>query len=79
MKQVCEESCQDHYSASHFEKQSAHKYWVRKCDEVLREDFNKLWIITRLIVFDDCNKTTRFLESLFQLIIINPFLMIKLP
>lgn len=51
-----------------------HHYWVRKGDEVLKEDFNNLWIITRLFVFDNLKEITSFLEDMFQVkIIINPF------
>ena len=46
--------------------QSATQYWVIKNSEVLKEDFDNLWIISRLFAFEDWKKIRKTLEDLFQ-------------
>lgn len=48
-------------SVEHFEQQ----YWVRKSDDILKEDFNYLWVLPSLFVFDDWKDISTFLEDLF--------------
>lgn len=55
------------------EKQSSNLFWVHKNIEVFKEDFNNLWIISRLFVFDNWKEIKQTLEEWFNSkLIINP-------
>ena len=55
-------------------KQPEKKFWVRKNEDILEEDFNNLWVLNRLFFFDDWKDIKLYLEDLFQVkISINPF------
>lgn len=46
-----------------------------KSDDILEEDFNNLWVLTRLFLLDEWKDISTFLEDLFQVKInINPLL-----
>lgn len=55
-----------HSSVLAFEKQSLQKFWVRKNKEVFKENFNNLWVLSRLFVFDDWKDIAKFLEELYK-------------
>lgn len=68
---------QESLSTSHLENLNTHQYWVRKSDDVLREDFNNLWIISRLFVFDDWKEITSFLQDFNNFIPLFFFLFVR--
>lgn len=53
--------------------QSMESFWIQKNSEVFKENFNNLWVISRLFVFNDWMEITKTLEELFQTkVIIHP-------
>uniref|UniRef100_A0A9I9EG90 Uncharacterized protein n=1 Tax=Cucumis melo TaxID=3656 RepID=A0A9I9EG90_CUCME len=46
--------------------QSTTQHWVIKNPKVLKEDFDNIWIISRLFAFDDWKKIRKTLEDLLQ-------------
>lgn len=54
-------------------KQSINSSRIQLNDEVLQEDFNNLWIGSRLFEFDDWKEIAKVLEEMFNTkVIINP-------
>ena len=48
------------------------KQWVRESNNVIQEDFNDLWIINKLFIFDEWIQISQLLEDRFQVkVIIN--------
>jgi len=47
------------------EIQSMESFWIQKNPEVFKENFNNLWVISRLFVFNDWMEITQTLEELF--------------
>lgn len=63
---------QSNSSAFH-NKQSTYLGWIRKEKEVFKEDFENLWVVSRLFAFDEWKDIVSFLEGLYQTkISINP-------
>ena len=53
--------------------QSEKHFWVRKNEDTLQENFNNLWVLNRLFIFDDWKDIALYLEELFQVkISLNP-------
>lgn len=66
-------SSQAHSYVSVPDRQSMVQYWVQKNNEVLKEDFNNLWIVSRLFQFNNQKEIASTLEVYFQIkVIINP-------
>lgn len=58
---------------SRFEKQNKAALWIQKDHEVIQEDFNNLWIISRMFVFNEWKEIKKAVENfLQQKVIINP-------
>lgn len=54
-------------------KQSINSSQVQLNEKVLQEDFNNLWVISRLLEFDDWKEIAEVLEEMFNTkVIINP-------
>lgn len=50
----------------HSAKQPEEKFWVLKSNDILEENFNNLWVLNRLFIFDDWKDIVSHLEDLFQ-------------
>lgn len=47
-------------------KQSKIQCWIRKENEVLKEDFDNLWVVSRLFAFDEWKDIVSFLEEFIK-------------
>lgn len=48
-------------------KKKTSSYWVHKNDEVLKEDFRSLWVVSRLFMHNDWRDIIKFLQEHFQI------------